>query len=464
MATVFRLPDIGEGLTEAEIMEWHYAVGDEVRADQPLVSVETDKAQVELPAPVSGVLLHRGAEAGTVLPVGQVLAVIGIRGERWSGGSTDEEPPVETDQESFDLTPPGPVPERPPLVGTLIDEAEDLATPPPEPQPRVVEPQPAPTAGPGSAPSGTTAQGSTRPRALPLVRREAAARGIDLTSVTGSGPGGRILRSDLDAVGTEPASRPAPPAGSHPPAEREDPSGGAPLDGGGDLSEGSPQEGTPLSATRRAIARNLTESWRTIPHVTTFGRFDASRLLDVRRSLSERHGRPIPLDALLVAASLPVLAAHPDLNATLADDHLVHHDGVDMGVAIDGPAGLLVGVVHRADELRLLDIADRIAALADGARERTLGPDDLRGQTFTVSNIGAVGGGMGTPIIPLGTSGILSVGRAEDTPIARSGQVVIAPMAPLSLSYDHRVIDGAQGRAIMAMLVENLEEPALFLV
>jgi pyruvate dehydrogenase E2 component (dihydrolipoamide acetyltransferase) len=180
--------------------------------------------------------------------------------------------------------------------------------------------------------------------------------------------------------------------------------------------------------------------------------------------LSERHGRPIPLDALLVAACLPVLAAHPDLNATLADDHLVHHDGVDMGVAIDGPAGLLVGVVHRADELRLLDIADRIAALADGARERTLGPDDLRGQTFTVSNIGAVGGGMGTPIIPLGTSGILSVGRAEDTPIARSGQVVIAPMAPLSLSYDHRVIDGAQGRAIMAMLVENLEEPALFLV
>lgn len=462
MATVFRLPDIGEGLTEAEIVEWHYAVGDEVRADQPLVSVETDKAQVELPAPVSGVLLHRGAEAGTVLPVGQVLAVIGIRGERWSGGSTGEEPPVETDQESFDLTPPGPVLERPPLVGTLVDEAEDLATEPrprptPGPEPRVEEaPEPA-TVGLGAAPGAPTARGSSRPRTLPLVRREAAALGIDLATVQGSGPGGRILRSDLGRVSSSAPEAPAEPDSPEPPPQATEP----------DLREGQrePSEaGAPLSATRRAIARNLTESWRTIPHVTTFGRFDASRLLEVRRSLSERHGRPIALDALLVAACLPVLSAHPDLNATLVDDHLVHHEVVHMGVAIDGPAGLLVGVVRDAGGRRLLDIADRIGALADGARNRTLGPDDLKGQTFTVSNIGAVGGGMGTPIIPLGTTGILSVGRAEDTPIARGGAVVIAPMAPLSLSYDHRVIDGAQGRAIMAMLIENLEEPALFLV
>ncbi|MEX1287360.1 MAG: biotin/lipoyl-containing protein, partial [Acidimicrobiia bacterium] len=271
MPTVFRLPDIGEGLTEAEVVEWHAAVGDEVRADQPLVTVETDKAQVELPAPVAGVLLHRGAEAGTVLPVGDVLAVIGIRGERWSGGPE----PTTDDQVALPLDEPGP--ERPPLVGTLSEEAESLsALPEPPRRAELSEPRPTPQLEPGIArrpdlpPPGPSASRSptARPRALPLVRREAARRGIDLSQVEGSGPGGRVLRSDLDAGAERPPSgvvsgevEEIPPSGGMGPTTE--------ASGRGEPStpaEPAPptDERLPLSATRKAIARALTESWQTI--------------------------------------------------------------------------------------------------------------------------------------------------------------------------------------------------------
>lgn len=452
MPTVFRLPDIGEGLTEAEVVEWHAAVGDEVRADQVLVTVETDKAQADLPAPVAGVLLHQGAGPGVVLPVGEVLAVIGIRGERWSGlESAPAEPELE--QEALPLDPPvaeevvpepDPEPERPPLVGTLDESAEDLDAEPEAP----VEME-APEVEVPAAEEAAALQ-SVRPRALPLVRREAAARGIDLSEVVGSGPGGRVVRSDLDRVESEPPE-PEPVRVPEVDAAEPDP-------------EDHDENRIRMSATRRTIAARLTESWQTIPHVTTFGEFEAGRLLDVRRALAERHQADVPLDALLVGACLPVLEAHPELNATLEGDELVLHEQADVGVAIDGPNGLLVGVVRSAGTHDVIGLSETVMDLAERARERRLAAEEMSGQTFTVSNIGAVGGGMGTPIIPLGTTAILSVGRAEPRPVVRDGGVTVATMASLSLSYDHRVIDGAQGRAVMAMLIENLEEPALFLV
>lgn len=419
MANVFRLPDIGEGLTEAEIVAWHADVDDEVLADQPLVTVETDKAQADLPAPVSGVLLFRGAEAGAVLAVGEILAVIGIRGERWSGRE-----------------------QQPPLVGTLDEDAVDLGavTEPTVPTPEVV-PE---VVSASAVPEITERFVAHRPRALPLVRREAAARGIDLTAVVGTGPGGRVTRADLAAVEADPPVV----ADEPPPPDPETPADPKRLR---------------LSATRRAIARNLTEAWRTIPQVTTFGTFDATRLLGVRRALAERHGRPVPLDALIVAAVVPVLAEFPEANATLDGDDLVLHDTVRMGLAVDTDAGLVVATIPDAAALRVMDLADTVTDLGERARRRALAAGELGGQTVTISNIGAVGGGHGTPIVPLGTTLILSVGRAEPTPVVRDGEVTVAPMAPLSLAYDHRVIDGAGGRRILAAITENLEEPALFL-
>jgi pyruvate dehydrogenase E2 component (dihydrolipoamide acetyltransferase) len=191
---------------------------------------------------------------------------------------------------------------------------------------------------------------------------------------------------------------------------------------------------------------------------------DATRLLDVRRALAGRHGVPIALDALLVAAVVPVLRAVPEFNASLDGDDLLLHRRHDIGVAVDTRDGLLVAVIRDAGAKSVLALAGEVAALSHRARERTLSAAELAGQTFTVSNVGAVGrGGHGTPIVPYGTVAILSVGRAAEQAAVRAGAVRAVPLMPLSLSYDHRVIDGAGGRRFLGMLAENLEEPALFL-
>ncbi len=207
----------------------------------------------------------------------------------------------------------------------------------------------------------------------------------------------------------------------------------------------------------------MSRSWAEIPHVTTFDHVDATRLLAARTALQARHGVPVPVDALVAKAVMPALAAHPEFNARLEGDELVLPGGVDLGLAVDTPDGLLVAVVRGADRMGLLELAAAVERAGRLGRERELGPDELGGQTFTLSNIGAVGGGLGTPIVPPGTTAILSVGRAVDTPVAREGRVEVAPMMPLSLSYDHRVIDGGLGRRFMALVLENLAEPALFL-
>jgi len=218
-----------------------------------------------------------------------------------------------------------------------------------------------------------------------------------------------------------------------------------------------------LSRLRRTIAANMSKSWAEIPHVTTFENADASRLLETRSALAHRYGRKIPLEALIVKAVLPALDGFPEFNATLDGEDLVMHAARDIGIAVDTPDGLLVAVVRDAGGKGVLQLAEEISALGEGARARSLSVDQLTGQTFTVSNIGAVGGGHGTPIVPYGTTAILSVGRATERAVVYDGDLGVAPIMPLSLSYDHRVVDGAQGRRFLALIIENLEEPALFL-
>jgi pyruvate/2-oxoglutarate dehydrogenase complex dihydrolipoamide acyltransferase (E2) component len=401
LAYEFRLPDIGEGLTEAEVVRWLVEVGSEVALDQPLVEVETDKAVVEIPSPRKGVVLHHGAWVGAVLEVGAVLAVIGESGETWGEGAPAESSETPDEQ-------PAPTPKDvAPIVGSISEVAEVLASAPAEP---------------------------ARPQALPLVRKLARELGVDLAAVAGSGPGGRVTRDDVVSA--------------------SQPDGAARQDG---------DERVRLSKLRRTIAERMTQSWREIPHVTTFDQVDAGRLLAARRALAERHQRSLPIEALVAKAVIPVLASFPEFNSTLEGEELILHRRYDLGFAVDTPDGLVVARCPDADKLGLLELAGEVSRLAEGAKARTLRPDELTGQTFSISNIGAVGGGFGTPIIPYGTTAILSVGRAQDQPVVRDGAVVVAPMIPLSLSYDHRVIDGGLGRRFMAQLIENLEEPALFL-
>jgi pyruvate dehydrogenase E2 component (dihydrolipoamide acetyltransferase) len=417
MANEFRLPDIGEGLTEAEIVRWHIAVGEPVAVDQTVVELETDKAVVEIPSPFAGIVLHHGASEGDILPVGEILVVVGeARGEQWGAGAAVSD-------------------EAAPIVGTISSEAVDLT----------------PSTGSGQEKEGRQLL------ALPVVRKLARDLGLAIETIIGTGPGGRITREDVMAAAEAPPPDTLVPSSVEPAAiedERAAAAGAHP--GGGD-------ERRPLSRLRRTIAANMTRSWSEIPHVTTFDHVDATRLLAVRKALSSRHDTSIPIDALIVAAVVPALRSFPSFNATLDGDELVVHGRHDVGVAVDTPDGLMVAVISEAGQRSILELADEVRRLGESAKRRTLTPAELTGQTFTVSNIGAVGGGLGTPIVPYGTIGILSVGRAVDTPVARDGRVEIAPVMPLSLSYDHRVVDGAEGRRFMAMVIENLLEPALFL-
>lgn len=410
MAFEFHLPDIGEGLTEATVVRWLCSVGDEVGTDQPIVELETDKAVVEIPAPVAGTILHLGAAEGETIPVESLLVVIGDAGERWAPGEGRREP-VPTPSAS-------PAPVRSdaaaPIVGTLEEAGDDPVGVYPDHRP-----------GPRHNPLGLDADaepGDITP-ALPLVRRFAASLGVDLATVRGTGPGGRVTRQDVEA-----AARST-----------------------GDL------ERVRMNPTRLAISRNLTRSWHEIPHVTTYGEADAVPLLERRKEWAAGSGSPVPLEALLIEKVVPVLQAHPEFNAAVDGDDVLFKKTFDLGFAVDTANGLMVAVVHGADGMDVPELGAEIARLAEAAKGRTITVAEMRGATFTISNIGAVGGRFGTPIIPYGTSAILSIGRADEQPVVLHGEVAVGRRFPLSLSYDHRIIDGATGRAFMAALIEAFE-------
>lgn len=374
MASEFHLPDIGEGLTEAVIISWYAGIGESVGLDDPLVEIETDKAVVDIPSPDAGILLHQGASEGETIPVGAILAVIGEPGEEWAPNNESDR---EAGTEAAGL----------PIIGSLEE------------------------APPAGRPKATTA--------LPRVRRLATDLGVDLATIPGTGPGGRVTEGDVRSA-----------------------------------AESRPTTRRPMSPTRRAIAANLTRSWREIPHVTTFGEAAAEPIFEARAQM----GNP-PLEALLIALACPLLEDYPAFNSAADGEVIVERHFFDVGFAVDTPDGLIVAVVQEAAAMSVAQLATEVERLAEGARARTLPPERLRGQSFTISNIGAVGGGYGTPIIPHGTSAILSVGRAVERPVARAGEVVLGLEFPLSLSYDHRLIDGAMGRRFMSALSAAIEDP-----
>ena len=366
MANEFRLPDIGEGLTDAEIVEWQVKVGDDVAVDQALVEMETAKAVVEITSPFAGVVLHLGGGEGDTVNVGDVLFVVGDEGEEWE-----------------------PVPSK-------NDER--------------IEP-------------AATSAGAVK--AMPVVRKLAKERGVDLATLTGTGPGGAITRDDvLATTSTRPVVN-----------DRE--------------------ERVQMSRMRRTIAANLTRSWQEIPHVTAQAEVDAGNLLETHLTFKEKG--PFPLEALIARAVLPLLVEFPEFNATVDGDDVILKRHYDLGFAIHTEGGLLVAVTHNSDQMTTTGLAAELVRLATDARDRKLQPDDVAGHTFTISNIGALGAGGGTPIIPWGTTAIVSIGRAKDSPVVRDGELAIAPVAPISLSYDHRLIDGALGQRFLAGFVANLE-------
>ena len=411
----FKLPDIGEGVVEGEVVEWMVAVGDTVKEDDPILSVMTDKATVEIPSPTDGVVKSIVGEPGTILAVGQVCIEF------------------ETDGEGT------PVEEAPEPVEEVAEEA-----PAPEPEPVKEEVAPAPAApAPAPTPVVVAAPGA-RPLASPAVRQRARESGIDLTTVSGSGPAGRITHGDLDSW--KAAGSPVAAAG---PAR-------------------TAQTGTtevPVIGLRRKISESMTASYTTIPHFSYFEEVDITHLDELRVHLNSTRadGQPkLTYLPFIMQALVKALGENPVCNALFDDDKgvVTRHDAVHLGIATQTDRGLYVPVVKHVEAQDIWQSASEMQRVSQAARDGTAGLDELTGSTFTITSLGRMGGLGATPIINKPEVGILGVHNAVDTPVVRNGQIVIRKMLRLSSSWDHRVVDGWDGAMLVQRLKTLLENPA----
>ena len=418
----FRLPDIGEGVAEGEVVRWFVHEGETIQEDAPLVSVLTDKANVEIPSPKSGTVVRIHAQEGEKVRVGAVLVTLEVVG-------------------SAPLTPAGP-----PAESSLA-----AATAPPSPAP--------PSASPGSTAPAVT-PGSGRYLAAPYVRRLAAERGIDLGTITGSGPGGRILESDLTSARTGPPG-PAPPSTSAPSAP--------PTIGASRLAPAPPDEDVlervPLRGIRRIIAERMTESRHKAAHYTYVEEVDVSELILLRDRMAkhiEKKGIRLSYLPFIVKGVIAGLRAYPRVNARFDDERqeLVVHKSYNIGIATAAPDGLLVPVIHHADRKNVADIARQIQALAEKGRDGKLTREEMSGGTFTITSLGALGGVLATPILNYPEVAILGVHRIVRRPVYRpDGTIGPADVMNLSLSLDHRVLDGIIGAQFVAVVKSYLEDP-----
>ncbi|CAN5679524.1 dihydrolipoamide acetyltransferase family protein [soil metagenome] len=397
----FFLPDLGEGLAEVELVRWLVAEDDEVVENQPVAEVESDKAIVSMPAPASGRVTRLCAAIGERVKVGSLLMVV-------DGDST-----VQTSA--------GPATTAPSVPDSPAQEAT-------------------------ASTAAVAAPAKPAVAASPSVRRRAAELGVELESVTGSGPRGRVTVDDVEQAAARGGS--TPPQASRPVGQDPQPDA----------------EEVPFRGVRRRIAEAMEHSVRTIPHVCGFHEFEADSLVRLQASLKPRAealGVRLTYLPFIVKAVALTLKAHPFLNASLDDDAQVIRlkKVYNIGIATAAPEGLTVPVIRHADRLGLLQLAREADRLVKAARERTLAPGDLQDGTFTVTNVGASRGWLNTSIIRHPEVAILGAGRIEARAVVRGGQVVARAILPLALTFDHRVIDGAQGLDFMLALRALLEQP-----
>ena len=399
---VFKLPDVGEGTAEVEIVKWHVAVGETVKENAPLVDVMTDKATVEITAPVDG----------------RIAALHGAEGDRSAVGSELAEFEVEGEQGA-----------HPPAAEAAPARPEP---PPPAAQSKPVEAPAAPRRG--------------KALAAPAVRARAKALGIDLTTVAGSGPEGRVLHADLDRILVAGRAKPqAPTAPAAPPS--------------------GPFEDIKIIGLRRRIAERMLEAKRNIPHFTYVEEVDVTELEALRARLNERaegSARLTPLP-LIIRAMVVALAQQGQVNAHfLAAENVIRKFAVlHLGVATDTERGLMVPVIHNADKLDVWRLGAEIARLSEAARSGKALPEELAGSTITVTSLGALGGIASTPIINPPEVAIVGVGKIVDRAIVRDGVVLVRKMMNLSSSFDHRAVDGRTAAAFIAAIKRSLEAPAI---
>lgn len=428
MSFEFKLPDIGEGIHEGEIVKWFVKAGDKVEEDDVLLEVQNDKAVVEIPSPVKGTVTAVNAEEGTVATVGQTIITFdapGYENLKFKGDHGDDEPKQEEKVEA-------PV-EETAAAGQEVEV---------DPSKRVI--------------------------AMPTVRKYAREKDVDIRQVSGSGKNGRVLKEDVDSF----------------------------LQGGGVVATSAPEEATPvaneeksakpaavqaipegelpetrekMSGIRKAIAKAMVNSKHTAPHVTLMDEVDVTNLVAHRKqfkNVAAEQGIKLTYLPYVVKALTSALKKYPVLNTSLDDktDEIVQKHYYNIGIAADTEKGLLVPVVKNTERKSVFEISDEINGLATKARDGKLAPNEMKGASCTISNIGSAGGQWFTPVINHPEVAILGIGRIAEKPVVKDGEIVVAPVLALSLSFDHRMIDGATAQNALNHIKRLLNDPQLILM
>ncbi len=425
---IFKMPDLGEGTVDAEIVAWHTQPGELVAEDQVIVEVMTDKAAVEVPAPVSGRVLSITGAPGDKVAVGSPLIVFDMKAAEARAG--DAAPPAA----------------MPPAGTAALASAAAL--------PAATAPAPRGTARPPGA--GHTARVMTSP----ANRRRAREAGIDLTTVSGSGPGGRIVRADLELATAVPAAAVTPTAG---------PAAGPAQAGRGLLADAPDTTEIKVIGVRRLIAERMSEAKRNIPHFAYVEEVDVTQLESLRAHLNGSRGKEagaLSFLPLVVMALIRVLESFPQCNVLYdaARGVLVRHRAVHVGIATQTPDGLKVPVVHNAQGLGLWEVAAEIRRLAERARANKASREELTGSTITVTSLGKLGGIVSTPIINAPEVAIIGLNKAVERPVVHAGAVTVRRMMNLSSSFDHRFVDGYDAAAMIQALKDMLEHPAMIFI
>ncbi|MFF9676018.1 dihydrolipoamide acetyltransferase family protein [Streptomyces eurythermus] len=456
----FKLPDLGEGLTEAEIVRWLVQVGDVVAVDQPVVEVETAKAMVEVPCPYGGVVTARFGEEGAELPVGAPLLTVAV-GEPEDGTEGSGNVLV-----GYGTQAPAARRRRVRAGTAAVDgQARRPGTADAAPHARVAAPPPtagtAPVSGPTAAPAPA---GGPVPVISPLVRKLARDNDLDLRQLTGSGPDGLILRADVEnalRTRTAPADTAAGQAVRTPAGTAGGQAGAAPATA--PRAEGGVR--IPLKGVRGAVADKLSRSRREIPDATCWVDADATELMRARAAMNATSGPKISLLALLARICTAALARFPELNSTVDTEarEIVRLDRVHLGFAAQTDRGLVVPVVRDAHTRDAESLTAEFARLTEAARTGTLTPGELTGGTFTLNNYGVFGVDGSTPIVNHPEAAMLGVGRIVPKPWVHEGELAVRQVVQLSLTFDHRVCDGGTAGGFLRYVADCVEQPAVLL-
>jgi pyruvate dehydrogenase E2 component (dihydrolipoamide acetyltransferase) len=471
MAKEFKLPALAENVDEVSVTKIFVSKGDQIEKDQPVIEIETDKAAAEVPSEVSGTVTEIRAKEGSKLRVGEVVLIVEEDGE---SKEADETPAKEREKKSEKAEEKKPVKskaedkksKKAPAEKKRSEEPEDDESAEPEEAETTDEEESdesteeeesgeAESGEKAAAPPARRSTGGPVP-AAPSVRRLAREIGVDVTEVPGSGPGGRISMEDVKAYSRRVNT------------DVRGISGGVmstrtPLP---DFSRWGEVERQALNSVRRRTAENMAASWAQVPHVTQFDKADITQIEELRRQYGKRveeQGGKLTATAIIVKVLVSALKKFPQFNASLdlANNEVIYKQYYNIGVAVDTDRGLLVPVIHNADQKNIVEIAVELSALAERARQRKSKLEEMQGGTFTVSNLGGIGGTAFTPIVNPPEVAILGISRSSVEPVFVDGAFKPRTMLPLAVSYDHRVIDGADGARFMRWLVEALEQPFL---